>query len=84
MGGVWKAKFPDITPLGALGSADVENKVNTGVLLAVEETLIASPTSTSPLEKQMAKWTRAQTLKPDSLDRHPCGAAFWLCCLGGG
>lgn len=56
-------KFPEITLVAALGSAAAENKVNvnTRTLLALEEACVVSPTSRSPLERQMVKWTRAQT-----------------------
>lgn len=48
LGGVWMSKFPEVTLVGALGSADVEDKRNTCILLALRDTVIASSTSGSP------------------------------------
>lgn len=47
-------KFPEITLVEALDSADAQNKVNvnTRTLLALEETSIASPTFRSPFHSE--------------------------------
>lgn len=47
-------KFPEITLVEALDSADAENKVNVNIrtLLALEETSIVSPTVRSPFHSQ--------------------------------
>lgn len=85
LGLVWMPTFPEITLVGALGSADVENRVNTRILLALGETVLTSSTLRSPFVREAAGETdKGPDSEPDCLAWPPCSAALWLCCLRAG
>lgn len=73
-------KSPEITPGEALASANAENevRVNTEYTPGSSRDFALSFPPLGPLsfERHRVKWTRDQTLKPDSLDQCPCCAAF--------